>query len=170
VLGRLATDRPHVVKLYGSYELPFGTQLGAFFYGGSGTPISTYVATVNQIPVFVNGRGDMGRTPVRTQTDLLVSHELRVRGSQKLRIELNLLNVFNQKTATHIFNYLNRGAGAPRQSSALNLANTDLSRGYDYNALLLASPDGTNAYDPRYGQQDLFQAGTQGLLSVKYIF
>ena len=63
VLGRLATDRPHVVKLYGSYQLPFGTQIGAFFYGGSGTPISTYVVTTNQIPVFVNGRGDMGRTP-----------------------------------------------------------------------------------------------------------
>ena len=41
VLGRLATDRPHVVKLYGAYTFPFGTQVGAFFYGGSGTPIST---------------------------------------------------------------------------------------------------------------------------------
>ena len=33
VLGRLATDRPHVVKLYGAYDFPFGTQIGAFFYG-----------------------------------------------------------------------------------------------------------------------------------------
>ena len=46
-LGRLATDRPHVVKLYGSYTFPFGTQIGANFYGGSGTPISTYVVTLN---------------------------------------------------------------------------------------------------------------------------
>jgi len=44
VLGRLATDRPHVVKLYGSYVFPTATQVGAFFYGGSGTPVS-------QIPV-----------------------------------------------------------------------------------------------------------------------
>src|SRR6185503_11877303 len=43
VVGRLATDRPHVLKLYGAYVLPFGTQVGAFFYGASGTPISTYV-------------------------------------------------------------------------------------------------------------------------------
>ncbi len=28
VMGRLATDRPHVVKLYGAYTLPFGTQVG----------------------------------------------------------------------------------------------------------------------------------------------
>ena len=45
VRGRLATDRPHVVKLYGAYSLPFGTQVGAFFYGASGTPISTYVTS-----------------------------------------------------------------------------------------------------------------------------
>ena len=35
VLGNLP-DRPHVVKLYGS-RLPGGTQIGAFFYGASGT-------------------------------------------------------------------------------------------------------------------------------------
>ena len=29
VLGRLATDRPHVMKLYGAYMLPTGTQVGA---------------------------------------------------------------------------------------------------------------------------------------------
>ena len=38
VVGRLATDRPHVVKLYGSYRAPFKTQFGAFFLGSSGTP------------------------------------------------------------------------------------------------------------------------------------
>ena len=39
---------------------PFGTQVGAFFYGGSGTPITTYVTTANQTNAFVNGRGDHG--------------------------------------------------------------------------------------------------------------
>ena len=48
VLGRLATDRPHVVKLYGAYQFPLGTQIGGNFYGGSGTPITTYVNTVNR--------------------------------------------------------------------------------------------------------------------------
>ena len=41
---------------------PFGTQFGANFYGGSGTPLTTYVVTANQTNVFVEGRGDMGRT------------------------------------------------------------------------------------------------------------
>src|SRR6185369_6784644 len=104
------------------------------------------------------------------RTDLLVSHELNLMRSQKLRLELNVQNVFNQKTATHIFNYLNRGAGAARPSSAINLASTDLTKGFDYNALIKASPDGLNAYDPRYNKADLFQTGTQGQFSIKYMF
>jgi hypothetical protein len=170
VMGRLATDRPHVVKLYGAYTLPFGTQIGVNVYAGSGTPISTYVVTLNQTNLFVNGRGDMGRTPFLSRADLLVSHELNVGRQQRVRLELNVQNVLNQKTATHIFNYLNRGAGLARASSAINLANTDLTKGFDYNALIKASPDGQNAYDPRYGMADLFQTGAQGQFSVKFLF
>ena len=169
-MGNLATDRPNVVKLYGAYSFPMGTQVGLFFYGGSGTPISTYVNTVNQIPVFVNGRGDMGRTPVLSHTDLLVSHEFGLMHSQKLRLELNVINLFNQKTVLHVFNNLNKGAGTARGDSAIDLSSVDLSKGYDYNALILKSQSGINAYDPRYGQPDLWQAGTQGQFSVKYIF
>jgi len=36
VNGLLATDRPNVIKLYGAYTFPFGTQVGLNFYGGSG--------------------------------------------------------------------------------------------------------------------------------------
>ena len=56
----------------------------------------------------------MGRTPVLTRTDLLLSHELRMTGSKRLRFELNVLNLFNQKTTRHIFNYLNRGLAPTR--------------------------------------------------------
>ena len=170
VLGRLATDRPHVVKLYGAYSLPFGTQVGAFFYGASGTPISTYVTSTHAADMIVNGRGDMGRTPALTRTDLLVAHEMRMMGTRSLRFELNVLNLFNQKTARHIFNYLNRGSGIERGSSLVDLTNTDLTGGYDYNALILATPDGANAFDPRYGQADLFEDGTRGQFLVKFQF
>ena len=170
VLGRLATDRPHVVKLYGAYQMPFDTQIGAFFYGGSGTPISTYVNTINQTEIFVEGRGDMGRTPILTRTDLLVSHEFALQGARRLRLELNVLNVFNQKTGRHIFNSLNRGAGAPRQSSSIDLHSVNLDQGYDYNALIRATSDGANANDPRYRQDDLFNPGIQGQFSLKFLF
>ena len=170
VLGRLATDRPVVAKFYGAYNFPFGTQIGVFEYVGSGTPLSTYVLTLNQIPVFVNGRGDMGRTPALSRTDLLLSHELNLLRDKKVRFELNIINLFNQKTVTHVFNYLNKGAGLARADSAINLASTDLAKGYDYRAMILASPSGANAFDPRYGMADLWQTGTQGQFSVKFIF
>ena len=169
VRGRLATDRPVVAKFYGSYLLPFGTQVGAFVYAGSGTPVSTVVNTTNTIPVLVNGRGDMGRTPALTRTDLLVAHDLRM-GARRVRFELNVINLFNQKTATHIFNSLNKGAGLARADSAIDLSGVDLARGYDYNALIRSSPSGANAFDPRYGKPDLWQAGTQGQFSIKYLF
>src|SRR5262245_57951102 len=170
VVGRLATDRPVVAKFYGAYTLPFGTQLGGFVYAGSGTPMSTVVNSLNTIPVMVEGRGDMGRTPFLSRTDLLVSHELRMRGTQKVRLELNVINLFNQKTATHIFNSLNKGAGLARADSGMDLSGVDLGKGYDYRSLILASPSGVNAFDPRYGKADLWQAGTQGQFSIKYIF
>ena len=45
VEGLLATDRPHVFKLYGSYRFGFGTNVGVNFYAGSGTPVSKVVRT-----------------------------------------------------------------------------------------------------------------------------
>jgi Carboxypeptidase regulatory-like domain/TonB-dependent Receptor Plug Domain len=167
VLGRLATDRPQVAKLYGSYLLPFGTQVGAFLYVGSGTPISQTVYSINNIPLFVNGRGSLGRTPVLSQTDLLVSHEIRLAGSKRLRLEANILNLFNQQTARHIFDSYNRPR---RTSSEINLANTNLYNGYDYSALVAATPDGANAKDPRFQMDDLFNPGLQGRLSVRFMF
>ena len=170
VLGRLATDRPHVVKLYGAYNFPFGTQLGLSFYGGSGTPLTTYVNTQNQTQVMVNGRGDMGRTPMLSRTDFLAAHDVKMGGVKRLRLELNVLNLFNQQTARHIFNSLNRGAGVARPSSGINLGNVDLAKGYDYNALILATQDRANALDPRYKKADLFSDGAQGQFLIKFQF
>ena len=170
VQGRLATDRPVVAKFYGAYKMASNTQIGAFVYAGSGTPMTTYVATTNQTEVMVEGRGDMGRTPFYSKTDLLVSHELPMTGSRRLRFEVNVMNLFNQKTARHVFNYLNRGAGSPRGSAAIDLHDVNLKSGYDYRALIHASSEGANAFDPRYGMEDLFEPGTQGQLSVKFLF
>jgi len=173
VFGNLPTDRPNVFKAYGSYMAPFGTQIGLSQYVASGTPISTVVIDQQLEPLLVNGRGDMGRTPVLSHTDLLLSHELKMGGNKKVRFELNVLNLFNQKTPTHIFNFLNKGApggSVAISSDAIDLSNVNLAKGYDYNALIRATADGAKAFDPRYGQPDLWQAGTAGQFSVKFIF
>ena len=179
--GRLATDRPHVGKLYGAYDFPFGTQVGAFLYAGSGTPVYTYVTSTNSADLFVEGRNGFyengqvtrnKRTPALYRTDLLVSHELRLSGSKRVRLELNVLNLFDQKTARHIFNYLNKGAIIPdRQSSFIDVSGSDLSRGYDYIGLINSTTDGAGAaYDPRYGMADLFEPGRRGYVTVKFLF
>ena len=41
VFGLLQTDRPHVFKVEGSYDLPWGTGLGLFWIAQSGTPMQT---------------------------------------------------------------------------------------------------------------------------------
>jgi hypothetical protein len=166
VTGRLATDRPHVLKLYGSYMAPFGTQIGLNQYVGSGTPLTTEVRSLHTL-VFVEGRGDMGRTPTLALTDLLLSHELRMRGEQRVRFEVNFLNVFNQKTVRHRFVGLNRN----RSGAAMDLHEVNLANGYDYRAAINKSPNGpVNGYDPRYGMPDLWNPGTEGHFMVKFLF
>jgi hypothetical protein len=178
--GLLPTDRPHVVKVYGSYLLKTGTNVGVNFYGGSGTPVSRSVQSIYRYPILVDGRGSMGRTPVFSQTDLLVSHQFSVGGSKKLALEFNALNIFNQETVRHVFDTVNRigGNGRVLPSSALRLANVNLLNGYDYNALLAATPDAQKApgtpvsgyKDPRFSMGDIFNPGFDGRVTVRFLF
>ncbi|MFB3829058.1 MAG: carboxypeptidase regulatory-like domain-containing protein [Bryobacteraceae bacterium] len=179
IKGRLATDRPHVFKLYGNKEFNWktggATDIGLFQYAGSGTPLSLQVQTVNQIPIFVEGRGSMGRTPFLTQTDLLLGHTFTLGEGKRLRFEFNALNVFNQKTARNRFQSLNRGAGAGggQPGSAIDLSKTDLFKGFDYISMINASADqrsGRGAYDPLFGLSDIFNQGFAGRFGIKFTF
>jgi hypothetical protein len=168
--GPLATDRTHAFKFTGAYRFPWGAHAGAFVYAASGTPLTTKVLTTNFLPVFVEGRNDMGRTPRLAYADLNIGHEVRIDESRSVRVELNILNAFDTRTSRHRFEHLNRGAGAGRPTSSINLSRVDLRRGYDYRALIAASPDGINAFDPRYGMDDLFNPGRSARLGLRFIF
>jgi hypothetical protein len=181
--GRLETDRPHVLKLYGSYVFKWGTEVGGRFYGGSGTPITTRVEEQNQIPIMVNGRADAGRMPFLNQTDLLVSHEVKLGEVKRLRFEVNMLNVFNQKTARYMQNIVTRYRDA---SSAIDLSGVNLLNGYDWHQLLAQTtyaqdktrssdpnsldPTKNWAVDPTYGKYDLYNPGFSGRIGIKFIF
>jgi hypothetical protein len=172
--GNLATDRTHVFKWNGSYGFDFHgmgrTNLGAFFYLGSGTPLSTQVWTKNLLPVLVMGRGDLGRTPMLNYTDLQIAHTFDIGDTQTVRVEMDVFNVFNQRTVRHRFTALNRGTGVFVPSAAIDLSKVDLRQGYDYNALIGATTDGANAFDPRYGKDDLFSDGVSAALAVRWSF
>ncbi len=178
--GLLPTDRTHVVKVYGAYTAPFGTTAGVNFYAASGMPLSTTVWTRNQIPVLVNGRGDLGRTDMLTQTDLYLSHDIKAGGAKRVRLELNVLNVFNQQQERHRVQFVNRvGANGRRLvSSAIDLSGVDLTQGYDYVSLLNATVDAQKApgtpvsgyRDPRFNLADVWNPGIQGRFAVRLAF
>lgn len=180
VYGLLPTDRPHAFKAYGSYQFKTGTVLGLNFYGASGTPVSKSVQSIYRYPILVEGRGSLGRTPVLSQTDLLISHDVKLGGAKRLRFEFNALNVFNQQTVRHIFDTVNRiGAnGRVLASSALRLANVNLLNGYNYDAMLATTPDaskpagsvGAGYRDPRYGMGDIFNPGFDGRFVIRFLF
>lgn len=110
--GLLPTDRPNTFKGFASYRFNYGlfgkkieTELGLSQYIYQGTPLSTNVNVEivgdndgldNYVPIFPNGRGDLGRTPTFTQTDGLISQRLRLSEKVSLRFQFNVLNLFNQ--------------------------------------------------------------------------
>lgn len=167
VFGRLPTDRPHVLKLYGAKSFKFGTEIGAFYRLTSGTPVSTEVTTVNDIPMYAEGRGNLGRTPVFSQTDVVVAHVLKFGEVKRLRLEFNATNLFNQKTAMYIFPYYN--IENLYSSTGIDLSGEDLSKGFDWKKMVDAVP-GTAVKDPRYNRAAWFNNGFAGRVMVKFIF
>ena len=117
--GRLPTDRPHVVKVYGSYLFKFGTNVGLNFYGGSGTPISKTVQSIYRLPgprrgprhPRQDGCADADR-PAR------LARVQAGRRRKRLRLEFNGLNIFNQQQVRHVFDNVNRIGANGRGSRA----------------------------------------------------
>jgi hypothetical protein len=167
--GPLPTERPHVFKFYGAYEFKFGTQIGTFFRASSGTPVTTQVQTVNQIPFYVEGRGDFGRTPTWNQTDLMVAHEIKFGDVKKLRFEFNMINLFNQKTSLFTFDRYNQEELS--ESTGIDLSAVDLSKGFDWKALVQENVAATGIpIDPRFGKAAVFNTGFEGRFLIKFIF
>lgn len=99
--GPLATDRPHQFKAQFIYGFDWGTSIGLNQYVASGLPVSREIGIYppNNLPVQYLGRGSDGRTPVFSQTDLLVQHTVELQNNRSIQLAFNVLNLFNQKTA-----------------------------------------------------------------------
>ena len=107
-----------------------------------------------------------------TRTDFLVSHELKLGdGNKRLRLELNLLNTFNQKTSRHQLQLPEpRGGCAAGVFRDLSGATSTSATATITTRCIQGSPDGANAYDPRFDMDDIFEPGTQGYFTVRFIF
>ena len=64
--------------------------------------------TVSDIDVVLTERGDMGRTPVSSQTDFALRHRVRFGRDNRFTIvaETDILNLFNTATPTNFGTYI----------------------------------------------------------------
>jgi hypothetical protein len=186
--GLLSTDRPHQFKIQASYTAPFGTTVGINQYAGSGTPQTTEVNLYPSLPFFPFGRGDMGRTPWLTQTDLTLQHDIKLGGRYSMQLMLNVLNVFDEDTEIYRWNRLlradlpeNTGRTSNSQpagyginqfhffDNAFDFTQVVNSSYVDKNGVTQPSPYST-LKDPRYGQGFIFQDPRQVRVGVRLRF
>jgi hypothetical protein len=158
--GRLATDRPFTFKTQTTYDLPWGTGLGVFFYAASGQPLSSQ-ATMGGVPVFYKGRGNLGRTPTFSQTDINVQHSFRLTGRTRMELEMNVNNLFDQDRFTNISN-------TPYRDAIPTSAATGFFNGVDVDAIAAATTSVRK--NPLFRQGNTFQGARSIRFMTKFTF
>jgi hypothetical protein len=154
--GLLATDRPHTLKLFGNYTTDWAlgdTSIGVSQVAYSGTPLSSEVTFI--VPIFYNGRGDLGRTEAFTQTDLLLKHGFRIGGARRMILEAYVFNLLDQEAVTNVTTRYNRNGSIPGSfvPSLYDGTIGDVTR-------LVSAPGGASpSYNPIYNTPLRFQSG-----------
>jgi hypothetical protein len=169
VLGLLPTDRPHTFKFAGAWSAHSRrgtTHFGAVLSAMSGAPATTEVELVGPgLVSYVNGRGDMGRTPFLSRADVVLAHEFPIGSAEKryVRLECSVMNLFNQATVTSLFARYNHPNDGPIAFASL----ADTMRGFDYKAMM--AQQGIRV-DPRFGQPNGFLAPRTMRLGLHFFF
>lgn len=138
--GPLATDRPHTFKAFAGYEFDYNlfgkkmdTRLGVSQFIYQGTPLSStvqirLVGTLEDgtpcgstcshgVSMLINGRGDLGRTDMFTQTDFLLTHRFYVSERVAFSLSANVTNLWNEG------NELDRSVALIRASTSPSIVN-----------------------------------------------
>jgi hypothetical protein len=105
--GPLPNDRPHILKVQGSYFVPFGANtmvFGLAFNMQSGTPIEVLGANTlyGVQETFILPRGSGGRTPTLTSFDLHVSYRRQLSRLFGFEAYADVFNLFNQQEVTAV--------------------------------------------------------------------
>jgi hypothetical protein len=105
--GPLPNDRPHILKVQGSYFLPFGANtmiFGLAFNMQSGTPIEVLGANTlyGVSETFILPRGSGGRTPTLTSFDLHVSYRRQLSRLFGFEAYADVFNLFNEQEVTSV--------------------------------------------------------------------
>jgi hypothetical protein len=114
--------------------------------------LQTTTLNYESVPVAVYGFGDLGRTPMWSQTNLLFGHTFRLPGSTRLNVQLNVNNLFDQDTVEGFDTspYLTGSLDFPNDNVNFN----EFFAGFDPRAVMAALNAATPTLanpDPRYG-------------------
>ena len=103
--GRLRGDRPHLLKVYGTYQLPWNATVGAFGLYQSGHPwemwsYEPYVALTASTSDSSRYAEPAGRrrTPSHTQVDFSYTQNIGVFGGRNFQLAAEVFNVFDRQT------------------------------------------------------------------------
>lgn len=170
--GRLGTDRPHVFKLFGGYNVNWSnsniTEFSGFQNIASGTPITTTVDVlgIGTIPLFE--RGDLGRTDVLTQTDFGIRHRYKFGRDNRFTLvgELDIINLFDEENELGQFNAIAPNLGFSEGDFGFNSGNgsqdlIDFLRAFQtqsFSSQITSLINANGGNDVRYGLSNSFQA------------
>jgi carboxypeptidase family protein len=162
--GPLPNDRPHNVKVQGSYFVPFGANtmvFGLAFNALSGTPIEV----LGRSPVYGRGeayilpRGSGGRLPMLTQFDLHIAYKRQLSRLFGFEASADVFNLFNQQQVTGVDQEYTASSVNPIQNGKV----ADLAR--------LVGVNGTQPLlNPNYGHATIYQAPLSMRLGVRLSF
>jgi hypothetical protein len=162
VVGRLNTDRPHLLKLQGTYDLPWGTGIGLNYYAWSGALFSKQLSYQGYSPTFYDGRGSLGRTPVEQAMDLLVQHDVRLGSQRRLNLSVNVVNLFDSDMATAL-------SASPYRDRLTFTPPELFFNGFDTEAIMNADPARYRP-DARYKQASSFLRAREIRLGASFRF
>ncbi len=180
--GRLQTDRPHVFNIYGAYIFDWmnsktnSTEISAFQTITSGQPQTTTIYGASTVtPQIFLARGDLGRSPVYSQTDLNLTHRIRLGTDNRFTIagDFNVLNLWNQATVTGIYTTMNPST-APVNAAALGQTQAQYANGITTGTSLTAMIARINSQpdrsDIRYGLPFLYQSPRTVRFGLRFLF
>lgn len=181
--GRLGTDRPHVFKLFGGYNVNWSgsntTEFSGFTSVQSGTPITTRIDVLGVATVPLTRRGDQGRTETFTETDFGVRHKYKFGRDAKFTLigELDILNLFDEANELGVFEAIapglsfsegNLNSTGTSSDPALNFLRAFQSESFvsQINSTISA----TDSRDIRYLQPNSFQPGRTIRFGARLVF
>lgn len=99
--GTLSGDKPHLLKVYGYYTVPWQANVGAYFVFQSGKPWEAWDGSIYGYSSGTSRYGEPAgsrRSASHWQLDLNYTQDFKLTGNFEMQFRADLFNVFNRQT------------------------------------------------------------------------